>query len=96
MRRNRVYAERNIPLDPVMIPDETECPHLTPGSEQFILLQAVEAVLPRLSGADQKVIRLRIAGFTFREISQLLGIPIPTAKSQYQAAARRLRKEMGE
>lgn len=96
LRKAKDYTELNIPLDPVLIPDETEYPHLNPGSDQFIRLRAFEAALPRLSCADQKVICLKMEGFTFREISKLLDIPIPTAKSQHQAAMRRLRKEMGE
>lgn len=60
-----------------------EVPHVEQRSERAYLLAAVR----RLPESLQEVVTLRIWGeLTFREIAELLGLPLQTVSSQYKTA----------
>ena len=57
--------------------------------------QALKEILQRLPRNDHEIIKLRFySGLTFREISELLRLPISTLKSREDAAVKRIRKRL--
>jgi RNA polymerase sigma-70 factor (ECF subfamily) len=55
--------------------------------------EMVAASLSRLTPDQREVAELRIyAGLTFREIAEVVGVPLPTAASRYRSALLRLRE----
>jgi RNA polymerase sigma factor (sigma-70 family) len=63
------------------------------GLEQQEEREALLAVLQGLSEQDYQIVKLRFfSGFTFIEISEMLGAPVSTLKSREDAALRRIRR----
>lgn len=52
----------------------------------------VYAALAKLSAQDAKLIKLRIMGYSYAEISKLLGANVSTLRTRYLSAKRRLKK----
>jgi RNA polymerase sigma-70 factor (ECF subfamily) len=65
------------------------------GCADSDLLQCVADALERLDNSGREVIELRLhAALTFKEISQLLGEPLPTVASRYRRAIDKLANEV--
>ena len=63
------------------------------GLEQREEREALLSVLQGLSEQDYQIVKLRFfSGFTFIEISEMLGAPVSTLKSREDAALRRIRR----
>lgn len=67
------------------------------GLEQREEREALLSVLQGLSEQDYQIVKLRFfSGFTFIEISEMLGSPVSTLKSREDAALRRIRRLFAE
>jgi len=65
---------------------------LTTADPNFDDAEVVNAALAQLSAADRELVELKIlAGFTFREIAEIVGRPQATVATQYRRALESLR-----
>lgn len=88
------YDRNCIPLDDLALADDHD---FVTALEDQQTAERILAVADALPIELQSVFRLKLlAGQGFREISDSLGIPEPTAKTRYYTAVRRIRSTMQE
>ena len=64
-----------------------------PWTESEELRTVLRKAIAQLPAAQFEIIKLRFfSGLTFREISELVGVPLSTLKSREEGAIRRIRK----
>jgi RNA polymerase sigma-70 factor, ECF subfamily len=102
MARNEVIrlAERQAREGrPRAVPSPEELFHVAAGDalQAFDTAEWVAASLARLSPDLREVVELKIyADLTFREISELTGLPQGTVATRYRSALEKLRSKMAE
>lgn len=65
----------------------------TSHEEEIVSNQTVQEMLQKLNGGERQIINLKILGdMTFKEIAQVLGIPMGTVTWRYQNAIKKLRR----
>ena len=82
---------RDVNTDPAEIPEAPAPPHTSVESrvEARVSLDAFEDALQALDELSRSVVVLReIEGLSYEEISQVLGVPLPTVKTRLLRARR--------
>lgn len=89
--RNYHQASSTIPLEELEVVGEID---IALHFEEKELTEEVSQFLEKVSSTDQRIFRLYIfAGYTFKEIAQLEGLPESSVKSKYYRLVKVMRKE---
>jgi RNA polymerase sigma-70 factor, ECF subfamily len=65
------------------------------GTTEHVSSEVLRSIIQQLPGRDFEIIKLRFySGFTFKEIGELLNLPISTLKSREDAALKRIRRQL--
>ena len=89
----RQRGGRSVDLPEPVDPSSLEI--LRSGSAEEISSHVLRSIIQRLPRRDFEIIKLRFySGFTFKEIGELLDLPISTLKSREDAALKRIRKQL--
>jgi RNA polymerase sigma-70 factor (ECF subfamily) len=91
LRRTRRWAQYHDDAPP----DEIDCGTVIPVEQSLINRLTVRSGLARLSGQHREILVLiDVAGFSYGEAAELLGIPPGTVMSRLSRARQRLRQEI--
>lgn len=96
----RRIGEVQVDLESVVSLGDARQPHGSSSPEDVLikheLLLKVRRTVLRLPEPQQRCLHLRAEGLRYREISAILGMPIPTVAVQLQRAIARLMEECSE